>query len=172
MSFQTKIEKLEFSTLERKIYDSVYSNAKDQYNSLKAQGLLGKKYTHVLAMLMKLRRAVLHPSLIIAKGEEGEEKELEGGEMLDEESNLSIEKMVQSLTRNNMANGGGVNGGPSEKFVKEVMEQLKGENGEAEEHECPICLTAGEQSVVIPTCMHIWFVVFSLGWTLMWMRLL
>lgn len=50
---QTIVEELEFSPLERKIYDSMYSNAKKDFDRLNASGLVGKNYTHILAMLMR-----------------------------------------------------------------------------------------------------------------------
>jgi DNA repair protein RAD5 len=50
---QVTVEELEFSPLERKIYDSIYHSAKKNFEQLDAKGLLGKNYTHILAMLMR-----------------------------------------------------------------------------------------------------------------------
>ena len=47
------MENLEFSPLERKIYDSMYIDAKKNFDLLNAKGLIGKNYTHILAMLMR-----------------------------------------------------------------------------------------------------------------------
>ena len=47
------VENLEFSPLERKIYDSLYKNAKRNFDRLNERGLVSKNYTHILAMLMK-----------------------------------------------------------------------------------------------------------------------
>jgi DNA repair protein RAD5 len=47
------VEHLHFSPLERKIYDSLYINAKKNFERLRAKGLVGKNYTHILAMLMR-----------------------------------------------------------------------------------------------------------------------
>lgn len=44
---------LEFTPLERKFYDSIYNTAKRNFEQLDAKGLLGKNYTHILAMIMK-----------------------------------------------------------------------------------------------------------------------
>ena len=44
---------LEFTPLERKIYDSLYSDAKKNFDRLSEKGLVGKNYTHILAMLMR-----------------------------------------------------------------------------------------------------------------------
>lgn len=51
--FQVIVEELEFSPLERKIYDSIFLSAKRNFEQLDAKGLLGKNYTHILAMLMR-----------------------------------------------------------------------------------------------------------------------
>ena len=51
------IETLHFSAAEQKIYDSIYDAAKRNFDQLNAKGLVGKNYTHILAMLM---RSVLH----------------------------------------------------------------------------------------------------------------
>lgn len=50
---QVVIEELEFSPLERKIYDSIFHSAKKNFEQLDAKGLVGKNYTHILAMLMR-----------------------------------------------------------------------------------------------------------------------
>jgi DNA repair protein RAD5 len=47
------VEMLEFSPLERRIYDSIYISAKRNFEQLSAKGLVGKNYTHILAMLMR-----------------------------------------------------------------------------------------------------------------------
>lgn len=53
---QVTIEHLEFSPLERRIYDSMYTDAKKHFEQLRAKGLVGKNYTHILAMLMRYKR--------------------------------------------------------------------------------------------------------------------
>ncbi len=47
------MENLEFSPLERKIYDSLYVDAKKDFDRLNEKGLVSKNYTHILAMLMR-----------------------------------------------------------------------------------------------------------------------
>lgn len=60
-SKEISIEILPFSTAERKIYDSIYDTAKRSFDQLNAKGLVGKNYTHILAMLM---RSVLQKDLL------------------------------------------------------------------------------------------------------------
>lgn len=50
---QVAVDYLEFSDLERKIYDSIYDEVKSNFDRLNARGLIGKNYTHILAMIMK-----------------------------------------------------------------------------------------------------------------------
>jgi DNA repair protein RAD5 len=47
------VETLEFSPLERKIYDAIYAHAKHDFDQLNANGLVSRNYTHILAMLMR-----------------------------------------------------------------------------------------------------------------------
>ena len=47
------IELLHFSPAEQKIYDSIYDTAKRSFDQLNAKGLVGKNYTHILAMIMR-----------------------------------------------------------------------------------------------------------------------
>lgn len=54
---QVTIEHLEFSPLERRIYDSMYTDAKKNFEQLRAKGLVGKNYTHILAMLMRYKKS-------------------------------------------------------------------------------------------------------------------
>lgn len=51
---QESFEYLEFTPLERRFYDSIYHRVKQSFDKLNAKGLIGKNYTHILAMLMKL----------------------------------------------------------------------------------------------------------------------
>lgn len=47
------VESLEFSPLERKIYDSLYNDAKRRFERLSEKGTVNKNYTSILAMLMR-----------------------------------------------------------------------------------------------------------------------
>jgi DNA repair protein RAD5 len=51
---QVIIENLEFSPIERKIYDSLYKNAKQKFENWNDKGAVSKNYTSILAMLMRL----------------------------------------------------------------------------------------------------------------------
>jgi len=47
------VETLEFSPLERKIYSSVYHNARHKFQSLDAKGQVGKNWQSIFALLMR-----------------------------------------------------------------------------------------------------------------------
>ncbi|PPQ79873.1 hypothetical protein CVT25_002929 [Psilocybe cyanescens] len=134
------VEELEFSPLERKIYDSIYFSAKRDFDRLDAKGLISKNYTHILAMLMRLRRAVLHPNLVISKGEE--ERSLsptaDGGK-------VTINQLIQKF-----AEGDQSGEGSSTAFIEDFVTNLSGDDIA----ECPICFNEMEIPMVIPRCMH------------------
>lgn len=50
---EVTVDTLQFTPAERKIYDSIYNAAKRNFDQLNAKGLVGKNYTHILAMLMR-----------------------------------------------------------------------------------------------------------------------
>jgi len=60
--------------MERKIYDSIYAEAKRDYEQLNARGLVSRNYTHILAMLMRygidlheLRRSLIRRVACVAQ---------------------------------------------------------------------------------------------------------
>ncbi|KAI3622763.1 dna repair protein rad5 [Moniliophthora roreri] len=135
-SKEVKIENLEFSPMERKIYDSIYLSAKKNFDALSAKGLLSKNYTHILAMIMKLRRAVLHPSLVL---------EEEGGRALSPagDGTIDINDLIKKFAEDQ-------DGDATNTFAETVLANLH----EDDTKECPICLDVMETPMVIPECMH------------------
>ncbi|KAF8576054.1 hypothetical protein K439DRAFT_1655324 [Ramaria rubella] len=134
---EISVEHLEFSPMERKIYDSMYIDAKKNFDRLNAKGLVGKNYTHILAMLMRLRRAVLHPSLVLTK-------ETPEGEAEDKHGAVDLDALIARFTE------GGTEEGPSNTFAEGVLGRLQDTNPE----ECAVCFDLMELFVLIPKCMH------------------
>ncbi|TCD62159.1 DNA helicase rad5 [Steccherinum ochraceum] len=130
---EISVETLEFSPLERKIYDSLYWDAKRSFDRLSEKGLVSRNYTSILAMLMKLRRAVLHPNLVLQSEITGD-KSL-GGEVVD------VETLIKNFTQE---------AGPSSTFAEDAIQNL----GQEDNAECPICMDVMETAMVIPGCMH------------------
>lgn len=62
------VKELEFSELERRIYDNVYRRAYLQFASLKANGTVTRNFSVIFSVLMRLRQAVCHPSLVLKAG--------------------------------------------------------------------------------------------------------
>ncbi|TRM65841.1 SNF2 family N-terminal domain-containing protein [Schizophyllum amplum] len=131
------VDELLFSAMERKIYDSIFSSVKKDFDQLNEKGLVGKNYTHILAMLMKLRRAVLHPSLVAAAKAATPEEEGEG--------EMSVDDMIKQFA----ADGGGEDGGGMA-FAENVLAHLSEEDLD----ECPICLDVMDVPMLLPGCFH------------------
>ncbi|KII93978.1 hypothetical protein PLICRDRAFT_36194 [Plicaturopsis crispa FD-325 SS-3] len=131
---EVTIENLEFSSLERKIYDAIYRDAKLNFEQLSEKGLVSKNYTHILAMLMRLRRAVLHPSLVLTADETTPQSKSDG--------KIDVNAMINEFTN---AEGGKPT--PTV-FAENALTNL------GEEVECPICLDVAEAAMIIPGCMH------------------
>lgn len=155
------MENLEFSPLERKIYDSLYKNAKRNFDRLSEKGLVSKNYTHILAMLMRyvvyssspymiqeriydailrLRRAVLHPNLVLSNPD-GLKK---AGSSKDEA--IDVDELIRKFSNEDE--------GDNNNFAEDVLSNLAQEDSKAE---CPICLDVMDMPMVIPQCMHQWY---------------
>jgi DNA repair protein RAD5 len=152
------VENLEFSPLERKIYDSIYTSAKRNFEHLSAKGLVGKNYTHILAMLMRwatfrlmipsiiltqglrLRRAVLHPNLVLTPDDE---------RALSPAGDAAVD--VNDMIRR-FADSASSGEGEKNSFAEEVLANL----ADTEASECPICFDVMETPMFIPGCMHQW----------------
>ncbi|KAF8557658.1 hypothetical protein OG21DRAFT_1482121 [Imleria badia] len=131
------IETLQFSRAEQKIYDSIYDTAKRSFDQLNAKGLVGKNYTHILAMLMRLRRAVLHPDLVVDPKDQ--ENEPPSGLKC-----IEIDTLIHDVAERQTSDASNT------AFAKNVLSNL----ATPETDECPICLDVMETAVIIPLCLH------------------
>lgn len=152
------VETLEFSPLERKIYNSVYHNARHKFQSLDAKGQVGKNWQSIFALLMRyplpndqfglkfnlfdrLRRAVLHPSLIARAGIGNE-----GDDQASQDAEIDLQSLIAQFTN-------GETGAVDDKqanFATRVLDGLQVEDDE----ECPICMEVMDPPVLAPKCMH------------------
>ncbi|KZT08557.1 uncharacterized protein LAESUDRAFT_648872 [Laetiporus sulphureus 93-53] len=133
---EVTIESLEFSPLERKIYDSLYVNAKKDFDRLNEKGLVSRNYTHILAMLMRLRRAVLHPNLVLSGPED---LKTEHGD-----SGIDVNALIKRFEEGGDADRG------ANAFAEDVLANL----GKDNERECPICFDVMETPTILPRCLH------------------
>ncbi|TFY83512.1 hypothetical protein EWM64_g492 [Hericium alpestre] len=134
------VEMLKFSTSERKIYDSIYSHAKRDFEQLAAKGLVSRNYTHILAMLMRLRRAVLHPNLVLS-----EETTQSAGN-----GSVNVNTMIKRFAESVDDAGASTQKGNS--YAEDVLNKLGTTDTDADE--CPLCLDVMDVPMMFPECMH------------------
>ncbi|KAJ6541849.1 SNF2 family N-terminal domain-containing protein [Mycena capillaripes] len=136
---EVTVEYLEFSSLERKIYNSLFNSAKRDFQRLDAKGLIGKNYTHILAMLMRLRRAVLHPNLVLSSDDERSLPK-------DGEGTVDVNELIKRF-----ANDEDTGEGSSNVFAQNALKDLQLDEADAE---CPMCMDVMQSPMIIPECMH------------------
>lgn len=140
------METLEFSPAERKIYDSIYADAKHAYDTFNAGGVVGKNMSNILAMLMKLRQAVLHPSLIKRRSltvhsDDDAMMEIDGAK-----SHINVDELIDQFSSRDAPEPE-----ESKTFAIGILENLE----TIEKRECPICLDPVQDPMLIPDCHHI-----------------
>ncbi|KAG2050647.1 hypothetical protein BDR06DRAFT_960022 [Suillus hirtellus] len=134
------VDTLHFTPAEQKIYDSIYNAAKRNFDQLNAKGLIGKNYTHILAMIMRLRQAVLHPDLVTDTSDGIETKP----------SGHSKDGAIDVDTLMNDISEGDSGSGLKAAYAESVLANLDMSN----DAECPICLDVMQTPSIIPPCMH------------------
>jgi len=157
---EVSVETLQFTPAERIIYDSIFDTAKRNFDQLSAKGLIGKNYTHILAMLMRcvprrcrcyhcplifrsLRRAVLHPDLVMTQDDQGAMKPN------PQDSAIDVDMLMSDIAKDSNCEGA-----PKNAFAESVLANLAAPS----DVECPICLDVAEAPLIIPPCMHQWYV--------------
>lgn len=91
----------------------------------------------------RLRRAVLHPSLVLTNTEESQTRTTSDDEDMD------VQTLIQKFSE------GEENAGSGSAFVEGVLQNLSNED---EMGECPICLDVMDSPMIIPVCLHQWYV--------------
>jgi DNA repair protein RAD5 len=115
---------LDLSPQEAMIYQKIYSNAQAKFQAFTKLGTVLNNVTTVLALLMRLRQAVLHPMLVLKKMPRNA-KDVEDAPPEE----ISIRQMIADY-----ASGG------DKGYAAQVLQQLvKGDDG-GQETECCICL--------------------------------
>ncbi|UZJ53098.1 hypothetical protein CBS101457_002418 [Exobasidium rhododendri] len=167
------IVRLKFSPLERLIYDSVYDRAYMQYQTLAAAGTIGKNFSFIFSVLMRLRQAVCHPMLVLkgankavkGEGEGGEDSnaqpEGEGGVKEGESVLGDHEEQVKKLIAayqsgyNSLDGAKSADGNPaSNTLSKEALEEvLRIQEEENDDKECPFCFEEKSEMCFLP-CKH------------------
>jgi SNF2 family DNA or RNA helicase len=119
-------EKVQFeSEEEEEFYRDIEQKAQVIIKNFMKKGVLGKKYTNALVLLLRLRQACCHRSLVL----------------FSESANTMTQLDVPAETALEMA----------KQLTSEVVTRIKGEDGA---FQCPICLDANENPAILLPCGH------------------
>lgn len=98
-----ELKHLDFTPVERRIYDLCFERAWLQYQRLREDGTMSRNLSIIFSVLMKLRQAVCHPLLVLKALQESHAnaraKQLEagGGAEVDEEAEAEVHELVQQF---------------------------------------------------------------------------
>ncbi|GAA5841303.1 hypothetical protein JCM9279_000609 [Rhodotorula babjevae] len=144
------VARLDFTEDERTIYDALFRNAKSRFLGYAAEGSVLQHVTAIFSILMRLRQAVLHPSLVLKRLKEnlraqGIKRAVADSDLADEHEDVAIERLIERYMR------GAKSGKEAEKAIEELLEP----KGEVEgEGECMLCMEPVEVPVWLPHCDH------------------
>ena len=101
------------------------------------------------ALFLSLRRAVLHPSLVLTADDDDVTPQGDGS--------VDINAMIRRFTSGNNADGEKNENSQSSgnTYAENVLTNLSQDDPEADE--CPICFDIMERPMVFPRCMHKWY---------------
>ncbi|EPB87402.1 hypothetical protein HMPREF1544_05828 [Mucor circinelloides 1006PhL] len=119
---------IDFSSDERVHYEYVNQRAQARFNKYLKQGVVMKKYSSVLVLLLRLRQACLHPHLTLTEGE----SEPQPGEVNEEEQEQAAKDMNP-----------------------EVIQRLLSDSATLSDIECPICMDTAQDAQILKGCGHI-----------------
>lgn len=138
---------LSFSPTEREIYNSVYDRARARYKRLAAQGLVGRNFSLIFSVLMRLRQAVCHPLLVLHADRSAPLPEpLKDEEMDEEQYNAHLQKLITQFQA-------GDNDGNAQ-YALHVLDELVQSDTVTEGEECPFCMEEKMSKCFFPLCMH------------------
>ncbi|TPX30734.1 hypothetical protein SmJEL517_g05755 [Synchytrium microbalum] len=132
-----------FTTPERQFYDALEKRIRLKFNTYVKRGTVMKNYTNVLVLLLRLRQACCHASLVANSFEKGDPEELARADAArgDAEDNDGIPMDEQTLAQH---------------LDDKVYERLKNEDFMGDE--CGFCLDSPmmpESSSLISVCGHV-----------------
>lgn len=116
---------IDFTDDERVHYEYVNQRAQARFNKYLRQGVVMKKYSSVLVLLLRLRQSCLHPHLTLTEG--------------DSEIEPSHEDQTESAKDMN----------------PEVIGRLLSDNTTLSDIECPICMDTAQDAQILKGCGHI-----------------
>ncbi|KAH6585349.1 hypothetical protein BASA61_006915 [Batrachochytrium salamandrivorans] len=122
------IDSADFSLQEREFYNSLEQKNRLRFNAYLRAGTVMKNYTNILVLLLRLRQACCHPSLI---SHDFEKIEPTGGNAETQEQSAAI---IDALDAS-------------------VIHRL---NDHSSDEECPICYDVLQTPVFAPKCGHLY----------------
>ncbi|KAJ8611113.1 hypothetical protein MRB53_038108 [Persea americana] len=115
----------EFSTDEEEFYRALETRTQLQVNKYLQAGKIGKNYSNMLVLLLRLRQACCHPHLI-------KDHAIEGSGSLDDVPPENLEKIAKDLS-------------------PETVARIKAADGA---FECPVCFDGVENPTIFFPCGH------------------
>ena len=117
-----------FSSDEQEFYKALETQTQLQFNKYLKSGTVGRNYSNILVLLLRLRQACCHPHLIRDFAEKGFE------------GSLTREEMIELAK------------GMSPEAVTRLIEQSKSNEDAA--LECPICMDVASNATIFIPCGH------------------
>jgi len=120
-------ENVEFSEDERQFYTELETKSRVQFNKYLRAGTVGKNYSNILVLLLRLRQACCHPHLT--------EFETVSADIVDDDQMVIVAKGMDDA----------------------VVERIKTEritDPSADALDCPICFDAVSDSIFLTPCGH------------------
>ncbi|KAL8735334.1 MAG: hypothetical protein Q9166_000879 [cf. Caloplaca sp. 2 TL-2023] len=124
----TESQHAAFSEDEQTFYNALESRTQLQFNKYLRAGTVGRNYSNVLVLLLRLRQACCHPHLIKDFGVPSS-----AAEAISED----LEKMARELAPD---------------VVARIIEQ--GDSNDQNGLECPVCMDATENATIFVPCGH------------------
>jgi len=124
----TQAQHANFSDDERDFYRAVETQTQLQFNKYLKAGTVGRNYSNILVLLLRLRQACCHPHLIKDFGQSAGTTE------------LTMEEMI----------------GIAKELAPDVIARIQEQTGTEELSglECPICMDTAENALIIIPCGH------------------
>ncbi|KAL8992413.1 MAG: hypothetical protein Q9169_007121, partial [Polycauliona sp. 2 TL-2023] len=117
-----------FSEAEQEFYNALESRTQLQFNKYVRAGTIGRNYSNVLVLLLRLRQACCHPHLI---------KDFSVPSSAAEATSEDLEKMARELAPD---------------VIARIIEQ--GDRNDHSGLECPVCMDATENATIFVPCGH------------------
>ncbi|KAJ3239466.1 hypothetical protein HDU81_005909 [Chytriomyces hyalinus] len=123
-----------FTPAEREFYKSLEEKTLLKFNAYLRAGTVMQNYSNVLVLLLRLRQACCHPSLVAQNFSEAPQELLDAAEP---------SKAALDAARN-----------PLEELNPEIQQRLLGMKLKTA-YECPICFDAISEGKILPGCGHV-----------------